>query len=85
MAIRQTVKSYDDVITFGKFNGKTFGVIAEVEPSYLEWLNNEEIVDMPAEMVQAAIDDAAEKEDSRDEWAGMVTCKISTKPNNACT
>lgn len=70
MAVRQIVKSYDDVITFGKFKGKTFGVIAEVEPSYLEWLNNEEIVDMPAEMVQAAIDDANEMEDSRYEWGG---------------
>jgi len=70
MAVRQIVKSYDDVITFGKFKGKTFKVIAEVQPSYLEWLNNEEIVDMPAEMVQAAIDDANEMEDSRDEWGG---------------
>lgn len=66
MSIRQIVKSYDDVITFGKFRGKTFGWIAEIEPSYIEWLNNEEVVDMPEEMVQAAIDDA--EEDGRNEW-----------------
>jgi len=58
MAVRQIVKSYDDVITFGKFKGKTFKVIAEVQPSYLCWLNDEEIVDMPEDMVIAALEDS---------------------------
>lgn len=43
MAIRQIVKSYDDVITFGKFKGETIGRIAEVEPSYIVWFNDEEV------------------------------------------
>lgn len=69
MAIRQTVKSYDDVITFGKFKGKTFGFIAEKQPSYLCWLNDEEIVDMPEDMVEAALNDS-EALDPRCEFGG---------------
>jgi hypothetical protein len=58
MAVRQTVKSYDDVISFGKFKGKSFGYIAKVQPSYLCWLNDEKIVDMPEDMVEAALNDS---------------------------
>ena len=59
MTIRQIVKSYDDVITFGKHSGKTFDWIADNEPSYIIWLNDEGIVQFPEDILEAAmIDDA---------------------------
>lgn len=57
MAVRQIVKSYDDIITFGKFKGKTIDWIAKNDPSYIIWLNDEQVVDFPAEIIEAAIMD----------------------------
>jgi hypothetical protein len=66
MAARQIVKSYDDVITFGKFKGQTFDKIADVEPSYIVWLNDEGIVKFPKEIIEAAEWDM--NVDTRNEW-----------------
>jgi hypothetical protein len=66
MAIRQIVTSYEDVITFGKFKGETIGRIAEVEPSYIVWLNDEEVVKFTKEIVEAAEWDMSV--DSRNEF-----------------
>ena len=57
MAIRQKVTWYEDIITFGKYKGKTIDWIAENDPSYIIWLNDEQVVDFPAEIVEAAIMD----------------------------
>ena len=57
MTIRQKVTRYEDVITFGKYKGKTIEWIAENDPSYIVWLNDEQIVDFPDEIVDAAIMD----------------------------
>ena len=57
MAIRQKVTWYEDIITFGKYKGKTVDWIAANDPSYIIWLNDEQVVDFPAEIVEAAIMD----------------------------
>ena len=40
---RQTITSYDDVITFGKYKGKTIDWIAEHNPGYIVWLHDERV------------------------------------------
>lgn len=59
MTIRQIVKSYDDVLTFGKFSGQSIDYVAEHEPSYIIWLADEKIVEFSRDILEAAeIDDA---------------------------
>lgn len=67
---RQTVRDYSDIMSFGKWKGKSFKTIADTDPSYLVWLNNEEIVDMPKEMVEAALSDWQDdpKHEYGDSW-----------------
>lgn len=55
--VRQTVTTYDDVMTFGKHMGKTIYWIADNEPSYIVWLSEEEIVKFPKDMLEAAMID----------------------------
>jgi hypothetical protein len=54
MAYRQTVKSWNDKITFGEFNDKTFGHILQKRPSYIIWLDEEGIVELPRWMIDEA-------------------------------
>jgi len=54
MEFRQIVKKYDDAITFGKYFGKSFRYILEENPSYIVWLNDENIVKLPARLVEKA-------------------------------
>lgn len=43
-----------DTITFGKFKGKTFDEIAEIEPSYILWLSeNIEEIKFPQKWLNA--------------------------------
>jgi hypothetical protein len=64
--VMMVVKSYDDVIKFGKFSGKTVAQVALIEPSYLSWLNDEGIVKFPKDMIDAIQWDILE--DSRNEY-----------------
>jgi uncharacterized protein (DUF3820 family) len=59
MTTRMIVKDYDDVITFGKYRGKTIGDIADINPRYIIWLNEEKIVEFPEDILEAAIIDDA--------------------------
>lgn len=76
MAIRQVVKNYGEKITFGKHKGKTFQWILDNEPSYLLWLDREEIVDMPEDLVEAATKKEKAERLNRlrdmDEWDGSL-------------
>jgi hypothetical protein len=54
MAHRQTVKSWNDKITFGKLNGKTFADILQEQPSYIIWLDQEDIAELPKWMIDEA-------------------------------
>lgn len=59
MTIRQVVTGYQDILTFGKFKGKTVRWIANEEPSYIIWLDEEKIVTFPDEVLDNAISDDA--------------------------
>lgn len=50
--IRQTIKAYEDVMTFGKFKGKTIGEIVDEQPSYIMWLVENEIVECDDEIYE---------------------------------
>ena len=53
---RQTITSYDDVITFGKYRGKgkTIRWIVDNDPEYIMCLDEEGIVELPADILEAA-------------------------------
>jgi hypothetical protein len=53
-----------DIITFGKFKGKTFDEIADIEPSYILWLSeNIEEIKFPQKWLEAIEQDVREAED----------------------
>jgi hypothetical protein len=57
--IRQNITDYEDVMTFGKYKGKTVEWIWEHNLEYLIWLVDEGVVKMREEMYEAAcLDDA---------------------------
>lgn len=59
-SVRQTVKDYNDVMTFGKHSGKTVDWIADNEPSYIVWLDDEGIVKFPDFILEDAIESEME-------------------------
>ena len=54
MAIRQTVTSWNDVITFGKYSrvGRpvTYEELRDKNPEYLMWLVDEGVIMMPLDL-----------------------------------
>jgi hypothetical protein len=53
----------EDKITFGKYNGKTFDEIADIDPDYIIWLNeNVKTVKLPQEFVNAVEMDVRERD-----------------------
>lgn len=55
--IRQIIKDYEDIMTFGKYKGKTIEWIVDEQPSYIVWLVENEIIECDDEIyedVQAA-------------------------------
>lgn len=54
MTIRQTITNYDDVMMFGKYQGKTVDRIAEHEPGYIVWLVENKVVECDEEIYEAA-------------------------------
>ncbi len=39
-----TIKAYNDVLTFGKYKGKSVGWILKCDPSYIIWITHKEII-----------------------------------------
>lgn len=64
MPYRQTVKSWNDKITFGKFKGKTFGEILEEQASCITWLDDNEIVEFPRWMIDAAHENSESEDET---------------------
>lgn len=60
-ATKQTVNSYDDIITFGKYAGKTIGQIADENPGYIVWLSELELVNFPDDILDDASSDYYEE------------------------
>lgn len=53
-----------DIITFGKFKGKSFDEIAEIEPSYILWLNeNVDSIKFSKKWLDLVEQDVREQED----------------------
>lgn len=67
MAIRQTVTSWDDVISFGKYSrvGRpvTYGELRDKNPEYLMWLVVEEAIAMLDDFYQEVLDSCLEIND----------------------
>lgn len=62
-----------DIITFGKYKGKSFDEIAEIEPSYILWLNeNVDSIKFPKKWLELVEQDVREQRevllDAWSEW-----------------
>lgn len=49
--IRQVIHSKHDVLTFGKFKGKTIEIALLNDPGYILWLYENEVVELPEDIV----------------------------------
>ena len=54
MAIRQKVTKVTDILTFGKYKGKNIDFVLGEEPSYLLWLDENEIVEFSDDIYNLA-------------------------------
>jgi uncharacterized protein (DUF3820 family) len=54
MPPRMKVTTEDDIITFGKYKGKSFGFIIDIKPDYIIWLASEGIVEFDAGILDCA-------------------------------
>jgi hypothetical protein len=55
----------EDIINFGKYKGKTFDEISDIEPSYILWLSeNVEGIKLPKKWLEAIEWDVREEEDN---------------------
>lgn len=52
--IRQVIKDYEDIMTFGKYKGKTVEWIIDDQPSYIMWLVENEIIECDDEIYEDA-------------------------------
>jgi hypothetical protein len=57
------VNKPEDIITFGKYKGKTFDEIADLDPDYILWLDkNVKNVKLPKKWVEAIEMDVRERD-----------------------
>jgi len=56
---KYTINSYEYVFTFGKYKGKTCDEVADKNPGYLVWLDENEVADINKEILEAAVIDDA--------------------------
>lgn len=61
----------EDIITFGKYKGKSFNEIAEIEPSYILWLHeNVDSIKFSKKWLDLVEWDAREQEEALfDAWS----------------
>jgi hypothetical protein len=48
---RLVIKHRTDLLTFGKYKGKSIQFILAEEPSYILWLHEQEIVSIPEDII----------------------------------
>ena len=53
--IKQTIIALNDVLSFGKYKGKTLEYVVKFHPAYIEWLDKEKIAMIPVEFVNQAV------------------------------
>jgi hypothetical protein len=57
------VNKPEDTITFGKYKGKTFDEIADIDPDYILWLDeNVKDVKLPKKWIEAVEMDVRERD-----------------------
>ncbi len=53
----------EDTITFGKYKGKTFDEIADIDPDYILWLDeNVKDINLPKKWIEAVKMDVRERD-----------------------
>lgn len=64
--------SLNDVLTFGRYEGRTIGYVLEENPSYLVWAHdNTERVKLSSELYGIAVDEMQDMESNEEaEWLG---------------
>jgi len=65
------LKTFDDVLQFGKYKGSTIGEIADEDPKYLEWCLDNDVFAMRDEDEETIRQDAVDRNDEyirRPEW-----------------
>lgn len=53
---RQVIKSESEILLFGKFKNCTVQHVLRTEPSYILWLDEEQVVKFPQEILDNATD-----------------------------
>lgn len=67
----QIIRHKLDTLTFGKHKGKTVRWIIEHDPSYIIWLHENKVCEMPEEFVDEAVEnDSADASESAYYFAG---------------
>lgn len=51
------IKTYDQVLTFGKYKGKRVEEVAEENPSYIAWLVENDVCEVDEEIYDTAMMD----------------------------
>ncbi len=57
--MRQAISTLADVLTFGKYRGKTVGEVIDLNPGYILWLVDENVIEMPEDMYEGACEEDA--------------------------
>lgn len=60
---RQTIKAKTDLLTFGKHKGHSIEFVLATEPSYVLWLNENGVVEIPDSIVLEAEENDGYDED----------------------
>lgn len=68
MTIRQTVTKKTDLLTFGKYRGKSVRWILLEEPSYILWLHEKEIVSFPEDLIIEAEEEHLQELEADSSW-----------------
>ncbi len=57
------MRNPEDIITFGKYKGKTFDEIADIDPDYILWLDEKvKDVKLPKKWIEAVEMDVRERD-----------------------
>ena len=52
----QEITKQSEILTFGKYKHKTIQYVLRIDPSYILWLNREDVVKFPQEILDLAYD-----------------------------
>ena len=61
----------DTVLQFGKHKGWTIGDCVDADPSYVIWLSEDEVMNIPADILEEAQENwDTDQNDMEDDWGG---------------